>query len=102
MDKKDLNFVPFSDTALSDMDLVNQHKELVNNGRYAEASTLMNQNYSKGFKASLINGIIKKVQTIGLYLLNLTANPEEYYSIEEPDPEWMAENGKIFWIKPII
>lgn len=101
MEEKDLNFIPFSDAALSDMDLVNQHRTLISRGNYTEASALMNENYSKGFKASLINGIIKKVQTIGLYLLNLTANPEEYYSIEEPDPEWMAENGKLFWIKPI-
>lgn len=100
MTKQDFSFVPVSDVALSDVEILNQHKELVDNKDYDGATALLNNSgYDKGIRASFINGIIKKIQDIGLYLLNLTADPEEYYSIEQPDPEWMRENGKLFWIQ---
>lgn len=102
MTKQDITFVPVSDVALSDIEILNQHKALVDSNNYTQATTLLNNSgYNKGVRASFINGIINKIQSIGLYLLNLTADPEEYYSIEQPDPQWMKENGKLFWIEVI-
>ena len=91
MTKQDFSFVPVSDVALSDVELLNQHKALINGNNYSQATTLLNNaSYEKGVRASFINGIVNKVQNIGLYLLNLTADPEEYYSIEQPDPQCRA------------
>ena len=102
MTKQDFSFVPVSDVALSDVEILNRHKELINQNNYDEATTLLNNSsYEKGVRASFINGIVNKIVKIGLYLLNLTANPEEYYSIEQPDPVWMKANGKLFWIKVV-
>ena len=102
MIKQDFSFVPVSDVALSDVDILNQHKALVEKDNYSAATALLNNSsYEKGIRASFINGIVNKVQRIGLYLLNLTADPEEYYSIEQPDPQWMKENGKLYWIQVI-
>ncbi len=100
MTKQDISFVPVSDVALSDMEIISQHKNLIDDKNYGGATALLNNaGYEKGVRASFINGIINKIQTLGLYLLNLTANPEDYYSIEQPDPEWMRENGKLYWIE---
>lgn len=102
MTKQDFSFVPVSDVSLPDMDIINNHKNLMKNGNYNEAVTLLNDlGYEKGVRASFVNEIIKRIQNIGLYLLNLTADQEDYYSIERPDPEWMRENGKLFWIEII-
>lgn len=102
MTKQDISFVPVSDVALSDVEILNQHKTLVEQSNYDGATALLNNSgYAKGTRAFFINGIVKKIQDLGLYLLNLTADPEEYYSIEQPDPEWMKANGKLFWIEVI-
>lgn len=102
MEEKDFSFIPVSDMALSDMDIVEQHKQLLKNNNYSEATALLdNNNYSNGMRASLFNEIINRIQTIGLYLLNLTTDPEDYYSLEEPTEDFMKKNGYKFWIKPI-
>ena len=102
MTKQDITFVPVSDVALSDVEVINQHKTLVDELKYNEAVTLLNDSgYQKGVRASFINSLVSKIQTLGLYLLNLTANQEDYYSVEEPDAEWMRENGKLYWIEVI-
>ena len=102
MTKQDFSFVPVSDVALSDMDIINQHKVLIDELKYDEAVTLLNNSgYKKGVRASFVNNLISKIQAVGLYILNFTANPEDYYSIEQPNPEWMRENGKLYWIEVI-
>lgn len=102
MEEKDFSFVPVSDMALSDIDIVEQHKQLLKNNNYSEATTLLNNNnYSKGMRASIFNEIINRIQTIGLYLLNSVTDPEDYYSLEEPSSDFMKNNGYKFWIKPI-
>lgn len=102
MTKQDFSFIPVSDITISDTEILDQHKSLVENNNYSGATALLNSyNYNKGVRASFINGIVKKIQDMGLYLLNLTANPDEYYSINPPDPEWMKQNGKLFWIELI-
>lgn len=101
MDEKDIQFVPVSDASLSDMSTVEQHKNLINAGSYTGAVNLLNsQNYQGGFRASLFNMLRNKLLTVATYLLNLTAEPDEYYSLTEPDADFMVENGKKYWIQP--
>lgn len=101
MVEQDFQFVPVSDASLSDMPTVEQHKNLINAGRYTDATNLLeSENYQKGFRASLFNTLKNRLQIIATYLLNLTAESDEYYSLTEPDTEWMIENEKKYWIQP--
>ncbi len=52
-----------------------------------------------GFKASLCNAIQNKLREIQIRLLNKSAAPDEYYSLQEPTEEEMQE--KLFWIQPV-
>ena len=81
-------------------DIVTQHKNLIDSGNYSDATTLLNDNnYQKGFRASLFNSIQNKIHTLQEYLLNeFVANDDEFYSYDEPTAEQM--DGKTFWIKP--
>ena len=100
MDEEKLKFVPLSDTTASEMPRVKQHEELIYEGKYSDAVKLLDDNnHQSGFRASLFNAIRTRLLTISAYLLNITAEPEDYYSVEEPDPAFMEENGKKFWIQ---
>lgn len=98
----DLNFIPHSDMNPDDSTLVEQHENLIKQNKFSDATTLLNDNdYSKGFRASLFNAIEKKLQDIEIYLLNkVVAEPDEYYSLTEPDLDFMEENNKTYWIQP--
>ncbi len=52
-----------------------------------------------GFKASICNAMQNKLREIQIHLLNKTAAPDEYYSLQEPTEEEMQ--GKLFWIQPV-
>ena len=101
MELKDVVFSPHNDMSAEDIEIVNRHKNLINTGNYSDATTLLNDNdYQKGFRASLFNSIQNKIRTVQEYLLNsFVANDEEYYSYEEPSEGFMRENGYNFWIK---
>ena len=100
MELKDMIFTPHNDMGAEDTDIVTQHKNLINSGNYSDATTLLNDNdYQKGFRASLFNSIQNKIHTLQEYLLNeFVANDDEFYSYDEPTAEQM--DGKTFWIKP--
>lgn len=93
-------FTPHNDMGAEDTDIVTQHKNLIDSGNYSDATTLLNNNdYQKGFRASLFNSIQNKIRTLQEYLLNeLVADEDEFYSYDEPTAEQM--DGKTFWIKP--
>ncbi len=55
----------------------------------------------KGFRSSFFNQIENKIRELQIYCFNKTPEPEQYYSYEEPDLEFMKEHNKIFWIKPL-
>lgn len=101
MELKDVVFSPHNDMSAEDIEIVNRHKNLINTGNYSDATTLLDNNdYQKGFRASLFNSIQNKIRTVQEYLLNsFVANDEEYYSYEEPSEVFMRENGYNFWIK---
>ena len=100
MELKDMIFSPHNDMSNEDTDIVTQHKNLIDSGNYSDATTLLNDNdYQKGFRASLFNSIQNKIRTLQEYLLNeFAANEDEFYSYDEPTAEQM--DGKTFWIKP--
>ena len=102
MELKDMIFTPHNDMGAEDTDIVTQHKNLIDSGNYSEATTLLNNNnYQKGFRASLFNSIQNRLRSVQEYLLNqFVAEDNEYYSYEEPTAEFMEENGYKFWIKP--
>lgn len=102
MTQDDLKFIPHSDMGIDDVIMVNQHNNLIKNEQFSDATTLLDNNdYQKGFRASLFNSIQNKIRMIQIYLLNKTvADREEYYSYEEPSDEFMNEHGYKFWIQP--
>lgn len=102
MDFTDINFVPHNDMHPDDIDLVEQHKNLIESKSLSGATALLDENdYQKGFRASLFDSIEKKLQQIQIYLLNkYVAESDEFYSIEEPSAEFMEENNYKYWIQP--
>lgn len=100
MVEEDFKFVPWNDTKGSEMPIVNRHTKLIDAGRYSDAVKLLDENnHHSGFRASLFNMLRTRLLTIAEHLLNKTAEPDEYYSVDEPDPAFMEENGKKFWIQ---
>ena len=102
MEIKDIIFEPLNDMSAEDIEIVTQHQNLIDAGSYSDATTLLdNNNYKKGFRASLFNSIQNKIRKVQEYLLNeFVADDDTYYSYEEPDADFMNENGFIFWCKP--
>ena len=102
MELSELNFTPHSDVGANEIDIVNQHKNLIDSGNYSDATTLLNnENFEKGVRASLLNSIQNKIRKLQLYLLNeYFSEKDTYYSDEEPSLEFMKENGYKFWSKP--
>lgn len=99
MVESDFTFVPLSDVSLNDKELIEQHNNYANGGSYTEAVNLLdNNNFQKGFRASIFNTLRTRLQTIAVYLLNLTAEPDELYSLTEPTLEEMGD--KKYWIQP--
>lgn len=100
MVNSDFKFVPMSETKALDMPIIEEHQKLIDDGKYTDAVKLLDDNnYQSGFRASIFNAIRERLLKIASFVLNLTADSEEYYSTEEPDPAFMKENGKIFWIQ---
>lgn len=102
MELSELSFVPHSDTGANDLEIINQHNNLINNKNYDEAVALLDDNqFEKGIRVFLFKKIEQKLRRLQLYLLNeLSTNPYVYYSDEEPTLEFMDENGYTIWRKP--
>ena len=102
MEIRDLYFTPHSDTGANDLDIIERHNDLIENGQYDEAVTLLDaEAFEKGVRASLLNSIQNKIRQLQLYLLNeFNPDKETYYSDTEPDTTFMDANGYKFWAKP--
>lgn len=104
MDDLTPDFIPYSDVCVSDLQALDEHRSLIDQYQYTEATDFVQNDASlerKGFRSSFFNAIEHKIQELQIYLLNKNAEPEDYYSLEEPAPALMNESGKQFWIKPI-
>lgn len=99
LELQDIVFAPHNDTGADDIDVLQEHQNLINNNQYSDATNYLDtKNYQKGFRASLFNSIEEKIGKIQVYLLNKIDDPECYYSITEPSKEEMAD--KKWWMQP--
>lgn len=100
MTNTELSFVPHSDMGLHDAAIVLAHKDMIDSNHLTEATALLEQeNYQKGYRASLFCSMEQKLQMIQLHLLNKGfKEAEEYISDTEPVPEEIG--NRIFWISP--
>ena len=100
MTKEELLFVPQSDMEIDDLSTVTQHQNLINNNKFSDATTLLdNESYHKGFRASLFNLMQNKIRMIQQFLLDKeTSGSIEVYSSTEPTTEEMGD--KTFWVSP--
>lgn len=98
MEYKDIVFEPLSDTGANELDLINEHDNLINNNQFSDASTLLSST-DKGIKASLFTFIQERLRALELYILNeYIAEEGEYYSYNSPNVEEMPE-GAVFFIQ---
>lgn len=99
MTLKDIIFEPHNDMSAEDKGIVTEHNNLIKQENYDDATSLLNNNdYKKGFRASLFNSIQNKLLALEIYLLNeYVAESDEFYSITEPTEEQME--GKTFWMQ---
>lgn len=95
MTKVDIKFIPHSDMSIDNQTIVNQHQNLIKNNQFSDATALLdNQNYNKGFRASLFNNMQDKVRMIQEYLLTKEdGSSDEIYSDVEP-----TDSDVVFWI----
>lgn len=100
MEIKDILFEPHNDIEIDDLNISLQHDNLIKQNKFDDATALLNnENYLKGFRASIFNSIQTKIRTIQEYLLNkFIAEDDEYFSYEEPSEEEMG--NKTWWIQP--
>lgn len=102
MEEKDIIFVPHSDVGTNDIEIVNQHKNLINEGKYSDATALLESEcFNKGARASLLNSMQNKIRQLQLYFLNeFNPDKDSYISDVEPDEDFMNEHGYIHWLQP--
>lgn len=100
MELRDIVFEPHSDMSAYDIDLVKQHDELIKQKSYDDATALLNNNeYNKGFRASLLNSFQNKLRKFEEFLLNeFVADDDTLYKFTEPSEQEME--GKQWWIQP--
>ena len=92
-------FKPHSDISLSDKEILEEHDNLIKEGKFQEATKLLDDaNFSKGIRASFFNLIEEKIKKLQIIILNKLADQDEYYSLTEPTEDEME--GKTFWIQP--
>lgn len=102
MELNDLKFTPHSDIGAKEIDIIKQQEQLIQNGNYSDATTLLdNENVDKGVRASFLNSIQNKVRNLQLYMLNEAEQKQDtYYSDTEPSMDFMDENEYLFWSQP--
>lgn len=92
---------PISDTSISDKKMIEEHNRKLNTFHYSDAVNYLNDNnFHRGFRASVFNSLEDKIKKIQVYLLNkYVAASDELYSVDEPSKEQMQ--GKAFWVQPL-
>jgi hypothetical protein len=96
MEYKDIVFEPLNDVGANELDIVNEHEQLLNNNDFDDAATLLSSTKT-GFKASLFNYIQERLRALEVFILNeFVAEQGEYYSYNEPNIEEMPEDAVFF------
>lgn len=98
MTKDDISFVPHSDMDIENSLINGEHKKLIQQSNYSDATTLLEeQGYNKGFRASLFNSIQNKINVLQDYMQNeYTTENDSYYSDTEPTDEEMGSAR--YWV----
>jgi hypothetical protein len=98
MTKDDISFVPHSDMNIENSLINEEHKKLIKQGNYSDATALLNeQGYNKGFRASLFNSIQNKINVLQDYMQNeYTTENDSYYSDTEPTDDEIG-NAR-YWV----
>lgn len=95
MTTEDLKFTPHSDMSIDDTDLVNEYVTLINNGKFDDATALLeSKGYEKGFRASIFNGIQNRIRTVQEYL-RTKERTESNEVISDTEP---SDSDKQFWM----
>lgn len=98
LNELDTGRIPLSDISLKDQTLLEDYRRAINSAAYSSAVEKLNTaKFEKGLRASVLNAINNRLKTLELFLLNLTADKDTFYSYEEPSAEQMK--GKKFWIQ---
>lgn len=88
--------VYFSDIDLNNVEFMNTYQELIKNGKYSEASQLLNSNDNVFFYGAwVLNMFENRLRNIGEYLLTKEKQSANIYQPDEP-----TENLKynMIWI----
>ena len=95
MDYNDIIFDPLSDTGVNELELINEHNELLKNNKFSDASNLMSMT-EKGFNAVLFNDMHNRLRKLGTSTKEYVAEKSEYYSNNEPNTDEMPEDAVFF------
>ena len=90
---------PLNDLDIEDASLLTNYKAKMGLSKYGEAVQILNEvEFEKGIRASTLNAIKKSILELEVFILNLTADKDTLYSVEQPTLEQMQD--KIYWIQP--
>lgn len=97
MDVNDITFVPHSDMELNDQTIVEQHLVIYKNNQYNNATNFLNDNnYTKGFRASLFNNMENKLRNLQEYLLGKESDEDSEEVITTTEPSLSGDSS--FWL----
>lgn len=88
----DFVFEPLSDVGANDIDIINEHTNLIDNNQFSAATELTD----KGFSAALFNSLLERVSNLGTYVGGMTANEQIHYSYNDPNVDEMPSTAKLF------
>ena len=85
----------FSDMSLDDVSLMSTYQELIKNGKYSEASELLNDSDISFYGAWVLNLFENRLRNIGAYLLTKEKPKANIYQSSEPTED-LEKN--LIWI----
>lgn len=78
------DLIYFSDISLDQVEVMNQYQKLLNEGKYTEASQLLDSSEVSFYGAYLLNILENRLNKIGKYLLTKEKPIANIYQDEQP------------------
>lgn len=96
------NRLPINDIQITDENILAEYNNKMNNSNYSSAVAKLNEKHFEngGIRASIFNVLKKSIIDLEIFILNLTADQDTLYSLNEPTNQQMGD--RIFWIQPIV
>ena len=88
----DFVFEPLSDVGANDVDIINEHTNLINNNQFSAATELTD----KGFSAAFFNYLLERVSNLGTYAKETSHDEYIHYSYNDPNVDEMPSTAKLF------